>query len=115
MSTQSVLRSLLLHTCTISQAKRSSGSSGTYGHDDEDYTEPETVAERVPCLLQALSVNELVRLGMEATVRGVYALYLLPQNMPATLQMSSGSSDHQITNVRSKRGNKLIDNGPFDI
>lgn len=113
--TQQILRNLLIHTCTISQAQRSDGSAGTYGHDDTDYEEPEAVAEKVPCLLQALSVQELSRLGMDATLRGVYSLFVLPIDMPDSLTMSAGAADHQISDVRAKRGNKLIDAGPFNI
>jgi hypothetical protein len=115
VKTQSILRHLLIHTCDITQATHTSGSSGSYGHDDEDYTTSEEIAGNVPCLLQAMSVREMVQLGFSGTIVGMYSLYMLPDRMPESLSMSQGSTDHQISNIRTKRGNKLVDAGPFNI
>jgi hypothetical protein len=113
--TQSVFRSLLIHRCDIEQATRGTASGDSYGHEEPSYGPPETVAYSVPCLLQPLSITELTRLGMTATVQGIYALYLAAPSLPSTLSMTVGLNEHQIVNVRRYQGGVLIDPGPFDI
>ena len=113
--TLAVFRSLLIHRCDIERATRGTATGDTYGHEEPSYGPPETIAEDVPCLLQPLTITELARMGLMATVQGIYALYLTEVSLPSTLTMTAGLNEHQIVNIRRKRGDQLVDAGPFDI
>src|SRR5262249_19874370 len=93
---QRIMRRYLIHTCTFQRAAKTQGDQDNYGHEEISYAPPEVVADNVICLMQSLSIKEMIQLGFEGTIVGYYALYVLPQDVPDTLKQWTGSTDHQL-------------------
>jgi len=111
--TVSVLKSLLIHTCTIQKNTPGAGSSSDYGHGTDSWAD---YATGVKCRLMprpgasGWSAEQVAR-STEGADMSYHTLFL---EYRSDLMADGAEGTYRITNIQDANGT-VIDAGPFDI
>jgi hypothetical protein len=114
-----MIRSLLIHTCTLRKRTLSAGSAATFGQQVSTWAE---YISGVPCRLDPMSSKEVADQAKEGTPSATHNLFVEFSAMSYTdptktftdLATMAGAGTYQVTNVKDRSGT-VIDAGPFDV
>ena len=110
-----IFMSLMAHTCTITLAAEATATASSYGHQKKSYTPvPQDVYTDIACRFRPLTADEQTIIGRESETSRDWYLYVPRHLMPTSMRTHSAAARHQVSNVKTKRG-ELIEDGPLDV